>query len=549
MFPVSVSPDMAMYNLLKNQGYETSYALAEFIDNAIHAWQQVKGKKAPLSVTIKFYSLQYKNSKKRNSIEIVDTGPGIARDQIEAAFKPARLPASKGLSEFGIGMKTAAVWFADEWALVSCPINDPKKYRFQFNLEELLQSGSDTVNVDEKANDDKIYGTTIFLRNLRRPINSDKHEEICADIRELYQKFTSGKAKTLTLSAEHDDTTIDLQYPTANRPVLDAPAYKTIKGTLYAIEPKRKWTEKVSFKFMGCEVTGYIQLLETGSYTSNPGLVLFRHNRVIMGTTRVPYIPVKLFDTANKYGPQRVYGELHLDDVPVSYTKDKFEFDEDRFLETIKSIPSIVELLRQGSDYRVRATPVSIASEKDATKSSAQGEAAAGKKKSGSSTSSNGNGRKSATAGGGAKGNKGEEAVTFANLLSSLSTTHLSLQNVIEETIHQYETDRPIAAALCFRIVLETGILRKIERDFASEYPKVSERSIHSLLNYIHSNSTIFFDKATYRVKKCVESLTTGTQLNVIFINNIAHGNYHPSIDEIDQFCANSQPLLEWAYS
>lgn len=552
MFPVNVSPDMAMYNLLKNQGYETSYALAEFIDNAIHAWQQTTGKKKPLEVVVKFYSMDYKKDlNKRNSIEVADTGPGIPKNQIANAFKPAKKPISKGLSEFGIGMKTASVWFADEWQLVTRPINDTNKYRFKFSLENLLKSGSDTVNVEEKINDDKIFGTTVFLRNLRKPINKIKFNEICNDLREFYQVFSS-KSKTLSLSAEYDDTPIDLSFSPPDRSVLTVPVHRVIKGELYAIGKKRIWLEKLSFKFKGCNVHGHIQLLETGSYTSNPGLVLFRHNRVITGITRLPYIPEKLFGTANKYGKQRIYGELHLDDLPVSYTKDKFEFDEDEFISLIKSNTSVAELLRQSSDYRVKGTPKIIAAESDLKSDGTKTDKTCTEKKKGSRSS------KKTDEGGKNKNSESSQAddtkntangTSFSTILQSLNTKNLALQDVITETIEQYAKDRSISSALCLRIVLETGVLRKIERDFPTEYSKVSEKSISALINYIHSNSSTFFDKPGHRTKKCVQSLITGTQLNVIFINNVAHGHYHPSIDELDKLIANLQPLLEWAYA
>lgn len=552
MFPVNVSPDMAMYNLLKNQGYETSYALAEFIDNAIHAWQQTTGKKKPLEVVVKFYSMDYKKDlNKRNSIEVADTGPGIPKNQIANAFKPAKKPISKGLSEFGIGMKTASVWFADEWQLVTRPINDTNKYRFKFSLENLLKSGSDTVNVEEKINDDKIFGTTVFLRNLRKPINKIKFNEICNDLREFYQVFSS-KEKTLSLSAEYDDTPIDLSFSPPDRSVLTVPVHKVIKGELYAIGSKRIWLEKLSFKFKGCNVHGHIQLLETGSYTSNPGLVLFRHNRVITGITRLPYIPEKLFGTANKYGKQRIYGELHLDDLPVSYTKDKFEFDEDEFISLIKSNTSVAELLRQSSDYRVKGTPKIIAAESDLKSDGTKTDKTCTEKKKGSRSS------KKTDEGGKNKNSESSHAddtkntanvTSFSSILQSLNTKNLALQDVITETTEQYTIDRSISSALCLRIVLETGVLCKIERDFPTEYSKVSDKSIGALINYIHSNSSTFFDKPEHRTKKCVQSLITGTQLNVIFINNVAHGHYHPSIDELDKLIANLQPLLEWAYA
>lgn len=545
MFPVNVSPDMAMYNLLKNQGYETSYALAEFIDNAIHAWQQENhADDEQLQVTIKYYPQDYKDYKKRNSLEVTDNGAGIARDRIADAFKPAKLPAAKGLSEFGIGMKTAAVWFADEWSLKTRPANDKNKYHFQFNLDTLLESGSDTVNVKEEIKKGDESGTTVFLHNLRKPISADKYKEICNDIRELYQFFTSGNNKILSLSAEYDDTPVDLNFVLPSRSVLNAPIHKTIKNDLYAIGPKRKWLEKISFKFKGCTVHGYIQLLETGSYTSNPGLVLFRHNRVIMGTTRIPYIPEKLFGTANKYGKQRIYGELHLDDLPVSYTKDKFEFDEDEFITLIKNNTAVAELLRQSGDYRANGKPIVITSEDDLknghSKTDKTGSTAKNEKK------KNG---KSGNSDEADSGKNADEVNGFVTVLKSLRTTSLGLQDIIAEAIEQYETDHPISTALCFRIVLEVGVLSKIERDKKSEHAKVAPMGIKAILNHMNKDLSLFFDKSDQKISKCVQSLASGTQLDIILINNVAHGHYHPSIDEINKLMANSQPLLEWAYS
>lgn len=550
MFAVNVSPDMAMYKLLKSQGYETSYALAEFIDNSIHAWQQIKASEN-LEVTIKFYSMEYSDAKKRNSIEIIDNGPGIARNQIADAFKPAKAPAEKGLSEFGIGMKTAAVWFADEWFILTKPVKDKSKYRFKFDLNELLNSGSDSVGVAESKKNLADHGTTIFLHSLRRPINLIKYKEICKDLCEMYQKFTSGKNKILVLSAEYDDTPCTLNFVPPTRPVLKAPIHKNIKSQLYAIGSVREWREDISFNYKGCHVTGFIQILETGSYKFNPGLVLFRYNRVIMGLTRTPYIPESLFGTANKYSKQRIYGELHLDGLPVSYNKDKFEFDEDEFISLIKGKSEVAQLLKQSSDYRTNATCIEIKSEddlKDPQKTSEGGNEKNGKD-SNSNTESNGANSTSKSKNSNSNNSNQQITPTAIQVLNTLKTSIFNLSDIIQETITQYQADHPISTALCLRIIVEVGVLSKIERDKKSEYSKVSHMAIASLLKYINTNNASFFSAEDHQVKKCVQSLASGTQADIILLNNISHGHYHPTIDELTKLIKNIQPLLEWAYS
>ena len=196
MFQVSVSPDMGMYNLLRSQGYDMAYALAEFIDNAIQAFQIHCPKRykfgPPLEVKIKFYSAEYSEPSLRNSIVIQDNGSGIDRPRLQDAFKPAKPVPVKGLSEFGIGMKAAAVWFTDTWSVTTRPIGDSKEYEFNFDLPKLINQGRDVVDVQENAGKGKTAGTEITLSNVRRPLNKVRFEQIRIDLQELYQKFTGG---------------------------------------------------------------------------------------------------------------------------------------------------------------------------------------------------------------------------------------------------------------------------------------------------------------------------------------------------------------------
>lgn len=369
MFKVNVSPDMGMYHLLRSQGYDPAYALAEFIDNALHAYQEkCKGRirvGAPLHVDLKFYSSSYGDSTIRNCIVIADDGPGISRAQLPAALKPARHKEAKWLSEFGIGMKAAAVWFADTWELVTRPTGERKKFQLTFNLEDLLASGGDSLDVVEGALKKNEQGTEIILRNLRRPIDKTKYDEVCDALKELYQRFTAGTSPTMELTASLDGTPQSLKFSPPTRQVLSAPVHRAQGKQFYAIGPEKTWSVAISMVFNGIPIEGHICLLEKGSYTGNPGLVLFRHDRVICGTTKKPNTPKSMFGTSNKYAPQRVYGELHLDGLPVSYTKDKFEIDEAAFFDQLKRDPQVAQLIIQAESYRTKGDVIRIEKESD----------------------------------------------------------------------------------------------------------------------------------------------------------------------------------------
>ncbi|WP_023269656.1 hypothetical protein [Acinetobacter gyllenbergii] len=151
--------------------------------------------------------------------------------------------------------------------------------------------------------------------------------------------------------------------------VLLCPLYKLVKKQLYAIGTSKEWKANVSFSFQGVPIHGFICLRDPGSYAENPGLVVFRHGRVVQGLTSKKFMPLKLYKSHNKHEAQRVYGELIADDLPVTYTKDKFEIDEEAFGYELFKLQGVQELLKQSSTYRIdKGDVIHVANEHDITK-------------------------------------------------------------------------------------------------------------------------------------------------------------------------------------
>ncbi|HEX7910698.1 MAG TPA: ATP-binding protein [Paraburkholderia sp.] len=565
MFKVNVAPDMGMYNLLRNQGYDPAYALAEFVDNALQAHllrpaQRAKKAVKPLKVDIKFYSADYsKDPKLAQSVIIEDSGPGIPGARLEDAMKPARPATVRGLNEFGIGMKAAAVWFTDNWSLSTCPESEGKRYWLDFNLAELVKQRREEVVVNDEVSD-KSSGTTLTLTKTRRTIDHARFIAICTELTDIYQRFTSGPNPRMLLTAHFDDTPRSLQFESDAIPaVLSAPLFKIVGKETYSIGKPETWTVSISTVFRGAAVTGSISLLEKGSYKTNPGLVMFRHDRVICGTTLRPFLPESLFGTGNKYARQRVYGQIFVDDLPVTYTKDRFDFDETEFSAQLLSDPAVQRLKAQAEAYRVDETKVKHVN-KEAEIYAPVGKPATKKADTEKATK----GGTSAGAGGASEKAKPKPAPTpvpspapppepLVKVLTQLMASPVAsaaLQTIINETLLLHRAKRDIAIAMCLRVVLESGLLAKVERSFPAEYPKVSEKGVYALIKYLAGNSGAFFDsKAEYRQVKCAQSVANGTQPDVVLLNNAAHGHYQPNIAELNRFVNNLEPLLLWAYS
>lgn len=123
-------------------------------------------------------------------------------------------------------------------------------------------------------------------------------------------------------------------------------------------------------------------------------------------------------------------------------------------------------------------------------------------------------------------------------------------RTVLEEALYQHQWRRYLASALFLRVVLELGVLHRLERDFPKVYPKVSELGIKKVINYLHTNSNQVFDpKNDHRVIRCVQSNAGGQQMDIVLLNNMSHGSYIPTATELDKIAVALEPLLRWAYA
>jgi hypothetical protein len=72
-------------------------------------------------------------------------------------------------------------------------------------------------------------------------------------------------------------------------------------------------------------IIGYLN--KTGA--ANAGFILYRRGRVIEGSVGKFLKPVLIFGAPNSFESQRLFGEIDLDDLPVSQAKDSFMWSEE----------------------------------------------------------------------------------------------------------------------------------------------------------------------------------------------------------------------------
>jgi hypothetical protein len=346
---VSIRPTVSILSVLRHLNYRAWFALAEFVDNAIQSYNQHRevitaqdGKGALLKVDIEL------NPDSGGTLVIRDNAAGISAADFPRAFRPAEIPPERtGLSEFGMGMKSAACWFSPNWTVRTCALGEPVLREVYFDITRIVEDNLEELGVVERAAPAGAHFTEITLTNLYRLPRGRTIGKVKEHLAEIYRVFT--RNGTLKLTFDGDELTYEAPG------VLVAPEYSDENQPLGT--PK-EWKKDIDFDFGGgLSVRGFAALRETASTTA-AGFSLFRRNRLIVGSADEKYRPQELVGTPNTYQAQRVFGELHLDGFEVSHTKDGFQWDdnEEPFLALLREQldASPLRLLRQARNYRTK---------------------------------------------------------------------------------------------------------------------------------------------------------------------------------------------------
>lgn len=344
---VSIRPQVTMLSVLKHIEYQTWFALAEFIDNAIDSYlknenriREIDGKNFQLEVKIEI-------NESENRITIRDNAGGISKTDYARAFRAAEVPPdNSGLSEFGMGMKSAACWFADNWCVTTTALGEDNVKKVVFDMKKIFEDKLEELDVEIKACDTNHHYTTVELYNVNRMPRRKGVAKVKDHLRSIYREFIRKGTLKLTLNGE------ELTFNDPN--VLNVPKHDEPSG-----EPIL-WRKEIDFDIEeGLSVHGFVAIREKAS-TAEAGFALFRRGRVIEGSFDEGFRPDFIFGAPNSYRYQRVFGELHLDGFSVNFTKKGIQWDEnlDIFLRLLKDDISTKEfpLLQQAEQYRVRAT-------------------------------------------------------------------------------------------------------------------------------------------------------------------------------------------------
>lgn len=349
---VNIRPGVSILSVLRHLNYRPWFALAEFVDNALQSYlanhdrlQSLEPPTGPLIVKIDIEAAG------ASRITIRDNAGGIAEVQYERAFRPAAIPAdSSGLSEFGMGMKSAACWFSPRWNVRTSALGEPVERTVRFDIDRIVKDDVTELVVEERAAALDAHFTEVVLDELHRPPIGRTVGKIKEHLTDIFRVFLRRGVMQLVVNGDA------LTYSEPR--VLIAPYFRTLEA-----EPVL-WRKEIRFDLgQGMSVDGFAAIRETAS-VSSAGFALFRRSRLIQGSADEGYRPEHVFGKPNSYCYQRLFGELHLNGFEVAQTKDGIRWDENEqpFLELLLEHLDAddLPLIRQANGHRARASRAAV---------------------------------------------------------------------------------------------------------------------------------------------------------------------------------------------
>lgn len=291
--------------------YDEWYAMAEFVDNSLHSFLN---NKAVLKRDCQIDSCEVKisiptnTSDRQEEIHITDNAGGIHYEDFDRLISLGvkKEKSDHQLSEFGMGMKTAAVWFGNHIEIETKHHAQNQCYKITIDIDRLGQD--DEVTIEEVIPSSNLRGyTKIKLTKLNRSLNRKKRK-IKDSMSSIYRKFIENGDMQISFEDE-------VLSPITVNLATDSTGAELRKDFEIVLENGKK-----------CK--GWIGIMEKG-LTKMSGFSVYRFNRLIQGYPENSWRPAEVFSAeggSNTSKNQRLIGELDMTDFKVAHTKNKINF-------------------------------------------------------------------------------------------------------------------------------------------------------------------------------------------------------------------------------
>lgn len=345
---VNIRPDVGVYATYRRLSYRPWYAIAEFVDNST---QNYYDHREPLLAA---YSREPGSGKlrievsydsERNMLTVLDNANGMETEELARALALDKPPPDRGgRCEYGMGLKTAACWFGATWTIETSRLGSGRTLTATVHVPDLVSKRTENIPVHEQKAPVGTHFTRITISGLYKPIRGRTAGRIRDQLGSIYREdLRSGEVEIIW----------------NGQPVsFDEPQF-------LIDDAENVWRKEVSFDVpweadggWRLSVHGWVGIRVPGRQR-DAGFALLRRGRVISGGPGEGYKPIEVFGQGNTFRSQRLVGELHMDQWPVTQAKDAFDWSgglEDDFIENLKK--ACQDYMDKAEGYREGNRPI-----------------------------------------------------------------------------------------------------------------------------------------------------------------------------------------------
>ena len=170
--------------------YRLWYAIAEFVDNSTDAYLRGNNKNLldeQFKKTGEVFSVEIDFDRDNKTLRIFDNSMGMNESELESALIIGEKPnVTAGRSEFGMGMKTAAIWFADFIEIKTKKLGEDKELRVIIDIQKFVK-GDDEMKLQSTPKPKDEHYTFIELSGLQRIIRGPSLEKTREFLGSIYR--------------------------------------------------------------------------------------------------------------------------------------------------------------------------------------------------------------------------------------------------------------------------------------------------------------------------------------------------------------------------
>jgi len=327
--------------------YKPWNAISEFVDNSTASYFE-KNHQIILNELSDFKNLQIKIDyyKNKNKLIVEDNAFGMNIKDFKRAFRLKDAPKdSSGRNEFGMGLKTAAFWFGKKLTVISTEYGSNKEFELTLDTDILDTEKPKEMNIIERIVPESNHGTTVIIEKIypdRELVNGRTIGRVGEELTTIYRRDLLGVNsldKTRKVQIIYNGKKLEVE----NQKYISIynkmhlylkafseknPDYQYIMDLKDKKQLFKKFALNVEYNHQFYHVKCLIGFLKEAS-AKNAGFVLYRRGRVIEGSVGRFNKPEIIFGAPNSFESQRLFGEIDLDEIQVSQSKDSFLWSED----------------------------------------------------------------------------------------------------------------------------------------------------------------------------------------------------------------------------